>query len=174
MKTKELQTENQKPILKKFGERYFLPLDSWNYYDLLSSIFFISIIGYITFNQNYFFSVVLVLYTLTLIIYIKDRFFIEIKTSNSIDGNIALIKDLALRQNNFSESLEQKGLFVFDYEEKNVLYKYNLRTRDHTESVIIYCENNSIWINSYSRRYLGLFRRYNYKQWIKLLQLKTQ
>ena len=174
MKTKERQTENQKPILKKFGERYFWPFDTWNYLGLFTLIFIISLSLFVGFGTNYYILVLSLSLLLKLIIYIKNRFFIEIRTSNSEDENINLIKQLALRQTNFSESLDKKGLFIFYYRERNFLYKYNLKIRDNTESVVIFCKNNSIWINSYSRRYLGLFRRYNYKQWIKLLQLKTQ
>lgn len=109
-----------------------------------------------------------------MILTIKDRFFIEIKTSKSFNENIHLIKNLAQRQTNFTQSLDEEGLFLFKYSERNIFYKYNYRKRDYIETVVIYCEENSIWISSYNQRNFGLFRRYNLKQWIKLLKLKSE
>ena len=172
-----ISTLKNKTKLKKIGNRYFLPFEIWNYFDFASMLFFIILAGFmINVNDklNYLFLVLLVAYLIKIATTIKDRFFVEIKTFNTLDQNIALIKELALRQPNFSESLDEQGLFVFEYSEKNIFYKYNIRKRDYIETVVVYCEENTIWLNSYNQRYLGLFRRYNLKQWIKLIYLKTK
>ncbi|WP_291050695.1 MULTISPECIES: hypothetical protein [unclassified Empedobacter] len=116
----------------------------------------------------------IVIFGIRIITTINDRFFVEIKTSKSLSENINLIKELAQRQHNFTQSLDEQGLFLFEYSERNIFCKYNYRRRDYIETVVIYCEDNSIWVNSFNQRYLGIFRRYNLKQWIKLIQLKSE
>ena len=166
-----------KSRLKKIGDKYFLPFETWNYFDFAIMLFFIVFAGIMSVSKgknNYIFIALVLFYLLKFVTTIKDRFFIEIKTTNSFEQNVALIKDLAQRQNNFTESLDEEGLFLFEYLEKNVFYRYKYRKRDYTETVVVYCEKNSIWVNSYNQRYLGIFKRYNLKQWIKLIQLKTK
>jgi hypothetical protein len=163
----------QKTKFWKFGNKYFLPFEIYDYFNngLLIIIFFL--ICFTTTNIEFHNYVLLFVWLLIIIILIKDRFFIEIKTSNSEADNIKLIEDLALRQENVSTSLEQKGLFVFEYLERNIFYKHNFRKRDYLETVVIFCEGNSIYVNSYNTRYFGIIRRYNLKQWIRLLHLKV-
>ncbi|WP_282629855.1 hypothetical protein [Empedobacter sedimenti] len=166
-----------KSRLKKIGERYFLPFEIWNYLDFGTMLFFIVIAFIIVpLNErlNYLFIGLIIFYLIKIVVAIKDRFFVEIKTSKSLTENVNLIKELAKRQPNFTQSLDEEGLFLFEYSERNIFYKYNYRKRDHVETVVIYCEDNSIWVSSYNLRYFGIFRRYNLKQWIKLIQLKSE
>lgn len=174
MSSNNLSTFQHKTKLKKVGDKYFLPFEIWNYLDfalmLILTFFFI----YTSIQINWVFIFIMGFFIIQMILTIKDRFFIEIKTSKSFNENIHLIKNLAQRQTNFTQSLDEEGLFLFKYSERNIFYKYNYRKRDYIETVVIYCEENSIWVNSFNQRYLGIFRRYNLKQWIKLLKLKSE
>lgn len=174
MNTNNLSTFHHKTKLKKVGDKYFLPFEIWNYLDLGWMLLLISFFAYASSEINIIFISLIVIFGIRIITTIKDRFFIEIKTSKSFNENIHLIKNLAQRQTNFTQSLDEEGLFLFEYSERNIFYKYNYRKRDYIETVVIYCEENSIWISSYNQRNFGLFRRYNLKQWIKLLKLKSE
>lgn len=177
MNTNNLSTFQQKTKLKKIGDKYFLPFEIWNYLDFGTMLFFIIIAFIIVpLNErlNYLFIVLIIFYIIRIFVSIKDRFFISIKTSKSLRENIDLIKYLAQRQPNFTESLNEEGLFLFEYSERNIFYKYNFRRRDYIETVVIYCEDNLIWVNSFNQRYFGIFRRYNLKQWTKLIQIKSE
>lgn len=174
MNTDNLSTTKQHSKLKKLNGKYFLPFDIWNYLDFgLMSILILFFI-YAASKINSIFLLILVIYVIRVITTLNDRFFIEIKTSQSLKENIHLIKELAQRQDNFTQSMDKEGLFLFDYAERNIFYRYNYRKRDYIETVVIYCDDNSIWVNSFNQRYFGLFRRQNLKQWIKLLQLKRE
>lgn len=174
MNTDNLSTTKQHSKLKKLNGKYFLSFDIWNYLDFgLMSILILFFI-YAASKINAIFLLILVIYVIRVITTLNDRFFIEIKTSQSLKENIHLIKELAQRQDNFTQSMDKEGLFLFDYAERNIFYRYNYRKRDYIETVVIYCDDNSIWVNSFNQRYFGLFRRQNLKQWIKLLQLKSE
>lgn len=174
MNTNNLSSFQQKTKFKKIGDKYFLPFDIWNYLDFgLMSILILFFI-YAASKINVIFLLILIIYVIRVITTLNDRFFVEVKTSKSLNENIRLIKELAQRQDNFTQSLDEEGLFLFEYSERNIFYRYNYRKRDYIETVIIYCDDNSIWVNSYNQRYFGLFRRQNLKQWIKLLQLKSE
>lgn len=174
MNTNNLSTFHHKTKLKKVGDKYFLPFEIWNYLDLGWMLLLILFFAYASSEINIIFISVIVIFGIRIITTINDRFFVEIKTSKSLSENINLIKELAQRQHNFTQSLDEEGLFLFEYSERNIFYKYNYRRRDYIETVVIYCEDNSIWVNSFNQRYLGIFRRYNLKQWIKLIQLKSE
>ena len=174
MNTDNLFTTKQHSKLKKLNGKYFLPFEIWNYLDFGLMFLLIVFFTYSVYKINVIFILIIVIYLIRIITTINDRFFIEIKTSKPLKENINLIKELAKRQPNFTQSLDEKGLFLFEYSEQNIFYKYNYRKRDYIETVIIYCEDNSIWVNSYNQRYFGLFRRQNLKQWIKLLKIKSE
>ena len=164
-----------KPINKfwKVNNRYFLPFEMYDYIEFIMLLFYLFLFGISTSRFRILMFVIFILWIVKIIVLVKDRFFIEIKTPNSEADNIKLIEDLALRQDYVSTSLEQQGLFVFEYLERNIYYKYNFRKRDYLETVVIFCEGNSIYVNSYNSRYFGIIRRYNLKQWIRLLHLKV-
>ena len=170
----EISTSKQKSKFWKLGNKYFLPPEIYDYLNISIFVFFFVLFGISTTHFKIYNILILFFWFILIFIYIKDRLFIEIKTANNQENNIKLIEDLALRQQNVSTSLEQKGLFIFEYLERNIFYKYNFRKRDYIETVIIFCEDNSIFVNSYNYRYFGFVRRYNLKQLIKLIKIKTK
>lgn len=174
MNANKLATSKQHSKLKKLNGKYFLPFEIWDYLDFGWMFILIVFFSYASATINFIFISIIIIYLIRIITTINDRFFIEIKTSKPLNENINLINELAKRQQNFSQSMNEEGLFLFQYSERNVFYRYNYRKRDYIETVVIFCEDNSIWVNSYNQRYFGLFRRQNLKQWIKLLQIKSE
>ena len=99
-----------------------------------------------------------------------NRIMTEIKTTLTLDQNILLIQQLASKQQNVSQSLEVKGLFVFDYLMEQMALGHTIYKNKYSESVIIYCETNRIWIGSLKSRIFVIPRKSNLNQWKKLIR----
>lgn len=94
-----------------------------------------------------------------------------IKNNLTSEQNILLIEQLASKQLNVSQSLDVKGLFVFDYLMEQMTLGNTIYKNTYSESIIIYCETNRIWIGSLKGRNFVIPRINNVNQWVKLIRL---
>lgn len=161
--------------LKKIGNRYFLPFDWIEKLDIFVLLFSFIALGILAYMGSVFLLGILLFWMVSLFLYVKDRFLTGIETNRSFDENVNLIRELAQKQDNVSESVEVKGLFLFEYPIRNISYFSNLRKRNNSEVIVIYCEENTIWVGAYCSvsRKLDFARRNNLKQWMKLIQIRT-
>lgn len=154
----------------KIKNQYVIPFDWLNYLELGVFIFFgllLSILGYLFDSTFYFFAIMMFIFS---IFYIRNRIMTDIKTTLTLDQNILLIQQLASKQQNVSQSLEVKGLFVFDYLMEQMALGHTIYKNTYSESVIIYCETNRIWIGSLKSRIFVIPRKSNLNQWKKLIR----
>ncbi len=174
MYTKRINFKASENPFFKLGNRYILPFDWLNYLELAVLLFFgllLSILGYLFDSTFYFFSLVMFVFT---ILYIKNRIMTAIKTTLTLDQNISLIQQLASKQLNVSQSLEIKGLFVFDYLMEQMTFGNTIYKNTYSESIIIYCETNCIWIGSLKSRIAVIPRMNNLNQWKKLIRFNLK
>ena len=155
---------------KKIGNRYFLPFDWVEWLGVFVLLFSFIFLVYLVCIGNLYFLPLMIIWAISLYLYVKDRFLTGIKTNLSCDDNVNLIQELAKKQLNVSESLDVKGLFLFEYP-----IRPNFRKISESEVIVIYCEENTIWVGAYTSvfRKIDFLRQNNLKQWIKLIQLKT-
>ena len=161
-------TEN--PFLK-IKNQYFIPFDWLNYLELGVFVFFgllLGILGYLFDSTFYFFSLVMFIFS---VLYVSNRKMKLVKNNLTAEKNILLINQLASKQQNVSQSLEIKGLFVFDYLMEQMTFGNTIYKNSYSESVIIYCETNRIWIGSLKGRNFVIPRINNVNKWEKLIRL---
>ena len=97
-----------------------------------------------------------------------------IKNNLTAEQNILLIQQLASKQQNVSQSLEVKGLFVFDYLMEQMTLGNTIYKNTYSESIIIYCETNRIWIGSLKSRIVIIPRMSNLNKWKKLIRFNIK
>lgn len=89
-----------------------------------------------------------------------SRKFKKIKNGFEKEKNIILIEEILTKQDKVSRSTEQEGLFLFEINYKN-----------GTETMVVLCKDNSIYLNSfYNRRFYSL-KRGNLHQLEKLIKI---
>ena len=86
--------------------------------------------------------------------------FKKINTDFAKEKNIIIIEEIFAKQERASRSTEQKGLFLFE-----------LDVKKETETMVILCENNFIYINSFYNRRFYSFRKRNLHQLEKLIKI---
>lgn len=171
MYTKRINFKAYKNPFFKIGNHYFIPFDWLNYLELGIFIFFgllLGILGYSYDTIFYFFSFLLFVFS---ILYVTNRKMRLIKNNLTSEQNILLIEQLASKQLNVSQSLDVKGLFVFDYLMEQMTLGNTIYKNTYSESIIIYCETNRIWIGSLKGRNFVIPRINNVNQWVKLIRL---
>ena len=157
----------------KFRNNYFIPLDLINYLEAFALFFFVFLLFILGIFQDKIFYVFSLLSFLFFMSYIKNRFLKSIQTNKSKKDNIQIIEQLALKQINKSQFNNTKGLYAFEYEmqSKTFIKKYQNRFQ---ETIIIYCEDNKIWIGSLKNRNQIFNFFSNKSKWINLIYLQLK
>ena len=164
---------SENPFLK-IKNQYLIPFDWLNYLELGVFVFFgllLSILGYLFDSTFYFFSLMMFIFS---ILYVSNRKMKLIKKNLTAEQNILLIQQLASKQQNVSQSLEVKGLFVFDYLMEQMTLGNTIYKNTYSESIIIYCETNRIWIGSLKSRIVIIPRMSNLNKWKKLIRFNIK
>ena len=128
MNTNNLSTFHHKTKLKKVDDKYFLPFEIWNYLDFGLMFALVLFFIYASSEINIIFISMIVIFGIRIITTIKDRFFVEIKTSKSLSENINLIKKLAQRQHNLRNHWTKKVCFFLNI--RNEIFFINTITEE--------------------------------------------
>lgn len=151
--------ENKSIVLKKIGKRYFLPLSiiDWIITIGITVLFSIAII-----KSNLFITFFIIFsYIILLIGFLKSKLFLNIETGLGYVKNLKILHEIVSQQKNVSISLESKGLFVFE-----------VFNDSEIESIVVFCDNKYLYINSFFTTRLYKSNSSNLRQLEDLLKSK--
>lgn len=153
--------KGKKTKLNRVFNSYFLPF-SLNEKILLFVylMIFCAYIFSIVLSKSYGLMIFFPVFILIILYSFYSRIFKRIKTVFRKRENISIIENIIKRQYIVSNSLEQEGLFSFELNYKNGI-----------ETMVIMCEDNNIYINSYFDRVFYSFKRRNLIQLERLINI---
>lgn len=153
--------KGKKLKLKQLFGKYFLPF-SLNE-KILLFVFLLVFSTYlfsVVLSENYSLLFIFPIFVFILFYSFYSRIFKRIETIFGKKENISIIEGILNRQEIVSNSLDQKGLFLFD-----------LKSKKGIETMVVLCEDNNIYINSYFHRMFFSFKRKNLNQLEKLINI---
>ncbi len=146
--------------------KYFLPFSLNEYFLLFTFLLFFCFVFYAYIESNFstilIFSFLLYLFLFGKIIF--HRFFKEIETNLLLHDNNSIIQNIASKQKIVYQSEDIQGHYIFEIPNKK-----------DTEYIVIICENDRIFINNfYDRKLYNLFGNKSIKAIENLILLKTK